>query len=74
MPVLEDACALLAQRPLDQTLAELDTVLGRPLPEDGGRRLHVLVSTLYHQAGAPLDLTEDLRARIEGAQSTTVKE
>lgn len=67
---LETACARLATRPLADTLADLRRVIARP-PVTGEecRRLHVLVSTLYHRAGVPLSLTEQLRAEIEAAQT-----
>jgi hypothetical protein len=68
---LEAACAELAARPLDVTLAELEGVLAGPVTGEAGWRLHVLVSALYHHAGASLPLTERLRARIQAAQATT---
>ncbi|WP_328463639.1 hypothetical protein [Streptomyces sp. NBC_00448] len=71
---LEAACAELAARPLDVTLAELEAVLAAPVTCEAGRRLHLLVSALYHHAGASLPLTEQLRARIQAAQTTTDKE
>jgi hypothetical protein len=66
---LEMACDQLATRPLADTLAELGRVVARPVTGEECRRLHVLVSTLYHRAGAPLSLTEQLRAEIETAKS-----
>lgn len=71
---LEAACTELAGRPLDITVAELDLVLSSPVTGEAGWRLQVLVSALYHHAGASLPLTERLRARIQAAQATTEKE
>jgi hypothetical protein len=71
---LESACAQLAARPLDDTLTDLDRVLCGPVSGEAGWRLQVLVSALYHHAGASLPLTEELRARIQAAQATTEKE
>jgi hypothetical protein len=66
---LEAACAQIAVRPLADTLADLRQVIAEPVSGEACRRLHVLVSTFYHRAGAPLALTEDLRAEIETAKS-----
>jgi hypothetical protein len=66
---LEAACARIADLPLDPTLAEMRQVIAQPITGEGCRRLHVLVSTLYHRAGASLALTEDLRAEIEAART-----
>jgi len=74
VPSLESACAELAACPLDDTLADLDRVLSGPVSGEAGWRLQVLVSALYHHAGASLPLTEELRARIQAAQAATVKE
>ncbi len=64
---LEAACDIIAGRPLTVTLGEIRRALDGPLDGEGKRRLHVLVSTLYHRAGATLALTEELRAAIEAA-------
>jgi hypothetical protein len=66
---LEAACARIAARPLDATLTEMRQAIALPVTGEGRRRLHVLVSTLYHRAGAPLTLTKELRAGIEAAQT-----
>jgi len=66
---LEEACDQLAAQPLADTLADLRTAIRQPVTGEGSRRLHVLVSTLYHRAGAPLDLTKELRAEIESAHT-----
>jgi hypothetical protein len=64
---LEAACDAIAGRPLTLTLAEIRRALDGSLDGESKRRLHVLVSTLYHRAGATLALTEELRAAIEAA-------
>ncbi|BBA97180.1 hypothetical protein RVR_2807 [Actinacidiphila reveromycinica] len=71
---LEVFCAGLAGRPLEVTLAELRRALLGPVSGESRRRLHVLVSTLYHRAGAPLDLTIELRGDIEAAPTVTFTE
>jgi hypothetical protein len=74
VPSLESDCVQVAARPLAQTLADLDAVLAEPVSGEAGWRLQVLVSALYHHAGASLPLTEELRARIQAAQAATGKE
>lgn len=74
VPTLESACAALADRPLDETLDELDAVLSGRVSGEAGWRLQVLVSALYHHAGASLLLTEELRALIRAAEARTSKE
>ena len=64
---LEESCVRIAGRPLDVTLAEIRQALRGPVSGESRRRLHVLVSTLYHRAGASLDLTIALRTEIEAA-------
>ncbi|WP_433888711.1 hypothetical protein [Streptomyces sp. CA-111067] len=64
---LEAACGRIADRPLAGTLAELRQALTGPITGEARRRLHVLVSTPYHRAGASLPLTEKPRAEIEAA-------
>ena len=71
---LEAEAARVASRPLDATVADLRSALRQPVTGEDCRRLHVLVSTLYHRAQAPLDLTEELRAAIEKARTTTREE
>lgn len=66
---LEAACARIAERPLDRTLAELRQVIAEPVTSEASWRLHVLVSTLYHRAGVALDLTIALRGEIETAHA-----
>src|SRR5882757_8671477 len=45
---LEDEVARFAGKPLADTVAELRQVITSPLGAEAGRRLHVLVSYLYH--------------------------
>lgn len=74
VPALEAACiAVATARPLWQTLTDLRQVLAGSLPADAGWRLQVLVSALYHHAGASLELTESLRAQVQAAQATAEK-
>lgn len=66
---LEQACDRLAAQPLAETLADLRQVTANPITTESCRRLHVLISALYHRAGAPLALTEELRAEAEAAKA-----
>jgi hypothetical protein len=65
------AAARVAAAPLDVVLPDLLAALSGPLTPEDCRRLHVLISTLYHRAGAPLALTTTLRAAIEAARTNT---
>ena len=67
---LEAACAELAARPLDGTLAELRQVVARPVSPEECRRLHVLISSLYHHSSASLELTTVLRHEVSSALRT----
>ncbi|WP_405785119.1 hypothetical protein OG565_05495 [Streptomyces sp. NBC_00138] len=71
VPSLEAACVRVAARPLDEVLADLRQIVAQPVTGETCRRLHVLVSTLYHchRTGVPLGLTEELRAAIQAAQT-----
>jgi hypothetical protein len=71
---LEAAAARIAARPLADTLLDLDAVLASPVTGEDCRRLHVLVSSLYHRAGAPLTLTQELQAAIEAARTSAREE
>ena len=71
---LEAACARIADRPLDGTLAELRQVIAEPVTGEASRRLHVLVSTLYHRAGVALEMTIALRGEIEAAHAAQTTE
>lgn len=66
---LEVMCTRIARCPLDGTLADLRQALTAPITREAGRRLHVLISTLYHRAGVSRVLAEELRAAIEAAQT-----
>lgn len=71
---LETEVTRVADRPLRDTVADLRTTLSEPITSEDCRRLHVLISTLYHRAGADLTLTEELRAAIETARAAPAKE
>jgi hypothetical protein len=71
---LEAAAALLAAHPLAEVEGDLRTVLAMPVTGEDCRRLHVLVSTLYHRAGASLALTTELQAAIEAARTSAREE
>lgn len=72
MRFLEAAAAELSARPLPETVADIREVLTGPTPisPDECRRLHVLISSLYHHAGASLELTTVLRHEVSSALRT----
>jgi hypothetical protein len=61
----------LAAAPLDETVADLRAALKGRITMEDHRRLHVLISTLYHQAGAGLALSDALRAEVTAALNRT---
>jgi len=69
---LEAAAAQLAARPLPETVAGIRTVLAGPTPirPEDCRRLHILISSLYHHSGASLELTTVLRHEVSSALRT----
>jgi hypothetical protein len=68
---LEARVAAFAAWPLDATITDLRDVLAtRLISMEDHRRLHVLVSGLYHQAGADLPLVNQLRAEVATALGT----
>lgn len=69
VPSLEGAAARIAALPLDTTVAAIRDTLTAAVTGEDCRRLHVLVSTLYHRAGAPLGLTAELCDAIETART-----
>jgi len=71
---LEDEVARFTGRPLDDTVAELRQVTAGPLDVEACRRLHVLISYLYHHCGAPFALTTNLRHEVNTALHTKRKE
>ncbi len=69
---LEALVAAFAARPLDTTVRDLRDVLKtRRITMEDHRRLHVLISTLYHQAGAGLTLSHALRVEVTDALNHT---
>lgn len=65
---LEALAATAAAGPLTDTVRDLRVVLAsRRIGGEDHRRLQVLISTLYHEAGAALPLVNDLRAEVDAA-------
>lgn len=64
---LEDHAARFTGQPLDATVASLRTVLADSIGIEDYRRLHVLISHLYHWCGASIPLTATLRAEVNEA-------
>lgn len=55
-------------RPLKETIADLRHVLGqRRIDLEEYRRLHILISHLYHRCGADIPQTVALRAEVNRA-------
>lgn len=69
---LEAAVAEVSARPLPETVAEIRAVLAEqtPISPEECRRLHVLISSLYHHSGASLELTTVLRHEVSSALNT----
>lgn len=67
MEHLEELCARFDSRPLDDTVADLRDALGEPIDVEDYRRLHILISHLYHACGASIPTTERLRADVNAA-------
>lgn len=67
MQHLEELCAQFTGRPLDATVADLLDALSDPIDVEGYRRLHILISHLYHACGASIPATEKLRAEVNAA-------
>jgi len=62
---LDALCARFTDRALHDTVADLREVLaGPPIDMEAHRRLHVLISYLYHACGAEVALTDALRAEV----------
>ena len=74
MRFLEDEAARFAGKPLDDTVAELRQVTAEPLDPERCRRLHVLISHLYHHCGASFALTTSLRHEVNNALHIERKE
>jgi hypothetical protein len=60
------AAAFTGQR-LDTTISSLRDVLGYPISLEDYRRLHVLISHLYHSCGADIPQTTKLRTEVNQA-------
>jgi hypothetical protein len=67
---LEDEVARFAGKPLDDIIAELRQVTASPLDAEAWRRLHILISYLYHRCGASLALITNLRHEVNTALHT----
>jgi hypothetical protein len=61
---LEHLAKHFTGRPLADTVTDLRTELGAGIGMEHFRRLHILISHLYHQCGASIPLTTDLRAEV----------
>lgn len=67
---LEALAATAAAGLLTDTVRDLRTVLAsRRIGGEDHRRLHVLISTLYHQADAAFTLVNELRGEVDTALS-----
>src|SRR5574337_1158375 len=64
---LDALCARVAGQPLDSTVASLREVVAGRIGLEDYRRLHVLISHLYHACGASIPLTTELRAEVAAA-------
>jgi hypothetical protein len=67
---LEDEVSRFAGMPLEATVSELRQVTTSHLDAEACRRLHVLVSYLYHHCGASFALTTTLQREVNAALST----
>ncbi|WP_329131409.1 hypothetical protein OG552_10130 [Streptomyces sp. NBC_01476] len=50
--------------PLDGTVEGIRTVIGDRISMEDYRRLHILISHLYHACGADIPLTTELRTEV----------
>lgn len=60
---LEEMCGQFIY-PLHVTVASLRSALNDPVSMEDYRRLHILISHLYHQRGASIPLITQLRAEV----------
>lgn len=67
MQHLQELCADFTDEPLDATVAGLREVLDGRISMEDYRRLHVLISHLYHACGASIPLTRELCAEVNTA-------
>lgn len=67
---MREQLAPFTARPLDETISDLRAELRRTsLDLEGYRRLHILISHLYHRCGADIPQTVQLRAEVNRALS-----
>lgn len=64
---LEALTGRFTGQPLDDTVTGLRGVLAEPIGMEDYRRLHILISHLYHACGAPIPLTATLRGEVNNA-------
>jgi hypothetical protein len=67
MEHLKELCKRFTGEPLDATVADLREVLGGPISMEDFRRLHILISHLYHACGAPIPLMNQLRTEANAS-------
>lgn len=61
---LDALCARFVDVPLEAVLSDIRRVLAAGVEVEEFRRLHVLISHLYHRCGADVPLTVTLRAEV----------
>ena len=61
---LQKLCEHFTGEPLDATVTDLRGVLAGPISMEDYRRLHILISHLYHSCGASIPLNDELRAEV----------
>jgi hypothetical protein len=61
MEHLKELCGRFTGEPLDATVTDLRGVLAGPISMEDFRRLHIVVSHLYHSCGASIPLINQLR-------------
>jgi hypothetical protein len=64
MQHLQELCGRFTAQPLDATVAGLREALADPIDVEDYRRLHVLISHLYHACAASIPCTERLRDEV----------
>lgn len=64
----------VSARPLDATVADLRSALRAGIDIEGHRRLHILISYLYHRHGATIPATRRLRAEVGRALAQSREE
>jgi hypothetical protein len=64
MAALQELCEKFTGEPLDVTTASLRDALADRIGMEDFRRLHILISHLYHACGASIPLTTELRAEV----------